>query len=384
MTAGTIVNEEKEIRLHTIQEAIEDIKNGKVIIVVDDEDRENEGDFICAAECVTPEIINFMSMHGRGLICSPIDEKRARELNLNMMVSDNTSLHETAFTVSIDLIGRGCTTGISAYDRATGIKALVDPAITAKDFARPGHIFPLKAKSGGVLRRTGHTEAAIDLARLAGFYPAGVLVEILNEDGTMARLPQLMEIARRFDLKIISIKDLVEYRMERERLVEKLESFTIPTAQGEFQTHVFRQVTTDESHFAFTLGEWGEDEPVLVRVHSSTESADFFNMVFGNAGTEFKSAISQIRKEGKGALVLIRQREKNVDFARYLKYLSDSSDVDKSEIVNTSSEEQRDFGVGAQILVELGISKIKLLTNNPKKRVGLIGYGLEIVENHDL
>lgn len=384
MTTDTIVNEEKVIKLHSIQEAIEDIKNGKVIIVVDDEDRENEGDFICAAECVTPEIINFMSMHGRGLICSPIDEKRAKELELNMMVSDNTSLHETAFTVSIDLIGRGCTTGISAYDRATGIKALVDPTITARDFARPGHIFPLKAKSGGVLRRTGHTEAAIDLARLAGFYPAGVLVEILNEDGTMARLPELVEIGKKFDLKIISIKDLVEYRMERERLVEKTESFTVPTEQGEFMVHVFRQITTDETHFVFTLGQWEEDEPVLVRVHSSTESADFYNMIFNNDGNEFKSALNQIKDAGKGVLVIIRQKEKNVDFSKYLKFLSNNFEVDKSEIVNTTSEEQRDFGVGAQILVELGLSKIKLLTNNPKKRVGLIGYGLEIVENHDL
>lgn len=384
MTTDTIVNEEKVIKLHSIQEAIEDIKNGKVIIVVDDEDRENEGDFICAAECVTPEIINFMSMHGRGLICSPIDEKRAKELELNMMVSDNTSLHETAFTVSIDLIGRGCTTGISAYDRATGIKALVDPTITARDFARPGHIFPLKAKSGGVLRRTGHTEAAIDLARLAGFYPAGVLVEILNEDGTMARLPELVEIGKKFDLKIISIKDLVEYRMERERLVEKTESFTVPTEQGEFMVHVFRQITTDETHFVFTLGQWEEDEPVLVRVHSSTESADFYNMIFNNDGNEFKSALNQIKDAGKGVLVIIRQKEKNVDFSKYLKFLSNNFEVDKSEIVNTTSEEQRDFGVGAQILVELGLSKIKLLTNNPKKRVGLIGYGLEIVENQDL
>jgi 3,4-dihydroxy 2-butanone 4-phosphate synthase / GTP cyclohydrolase II len=371
-----------EIRLNSIEEAIKDIKEGKVIIVVDDEDRENEGDFICAAECVTPEIINFMSTHGRGLICTPIDERRAKELNLNMMVSDNTSLHETAFTVSIDLIGHGCTTGISAYDRATGIRALVDKDIQASDFARPGHIFPLKAKSGGVLRRTGHTEAAIDLAKLAGFYPAGVLVEILNEDGTMARLPELMEISRRFGLKIISIKDLVEYRMERERIVEKIESLALDTQYGLFNIHVYRQITTEDLHIAFTMGYLCSDKPALVRVHSSTDTADLFDMILNNSGGDFHRVLSRIQQEGAGALIFMRQKDKNVDALTYLKYLANKS-IGNAEIENTVSEQQRDFGVGAQILVDLGVSQIRLLTNNPKKRVGLVGYGLEVVSNEE-
>ncbi|MCB0599432.1 MAG: 3,4-dihydroxy-2-butanone-4-phosphate synthase, partial [Phaeodactylibacter sp.] len=262
------------LKLNAIEEAIADIKAGKVIIVVDDEDRENEGDFICAAECVTPEIINFMATHGRGLICAPIDEKRADQLELEMMVSSNTALHETAFTVSIDLIGQGCTTGISAYDRATGIRALVDPKTKPSDYARPGHIFPLRAKTGGVLRRTGHTEAAIDLARLAGYAPAGVLVEILNEDGTMARLPQLMEIAERFGLKIIAIKDLVAYRMRTERIVKREVSVHLETKYGNFEVIAFRQITTNDIHLAIKCGDWQPEEPVLVRVHSSTETGD--------------------------------------------------------------------------------------------------------------
>ncbi len=383
MSGNQLSEVSDRIRLNSIDEAIEDIKRGKVIIVVDDEDRENEGDFICAAEMVTPEIINFMSIHGRGLICTPIDERRAQELKLNMMVSDNTSLHETAFTVSIDLIGHGCTTGISAYDRATGIKALIDPNITAADFARPGHIFPLKAKSGGVLRRTGHTEAAIDLARMAGYYPAGVLVEILNEDGTMARLPELMIIAKKFDLKIISIKDLVEYRMASERIIIKEDLLPIETPYGSFDAHIFRQITSNDIHIAFTLGSWVEEDPVLVRVHSSTESADLYDMIFNDIGMEFKSSLSKISKEGRGVVIFLRQSEKNVDIHTYLKYIANKS-VGNAEIENTSSETQRDFGVGAQILVELGVGKIKLLTNNPKKRIGLIGYGLEIIENIEL
>ncbi|HMP26354.1 MAG TPA: 3,4-dihydroxy-2-butanone-4-phosphate synthase, partial [Saprospiraceae bacterium] len=264
----------EKIRLNTIEEAIEDIRAGKVIIVVDDEDRENEGDFICAAEIVTPEIINFMATYGRGLICTPIDERRADELELNMMVSSNTALHETAFTVSIDLIGRGCTTGISAYDRATGIRAMIDPTIKANDFARPGHIFPLRAKSGGVLRRTGHTEAAIDLARLAGFYPAGVLVEILNEDGTMARLPQLVDVAQRHNLKIIAIKDLVAYRMQHERLVTRELSVKKATKYGDFDIIAYREIITDDLHLVIRKGDWAPDEPVLVRVHSASETGD--------------------------------------------------------------------------------------------------------------
>jgi 3,4-dihydroxy 2-butanone 4-phosphate synthase / GTP cyclohydrolase II len=371
-----------EIQLNSIEEAIKDIKDGKIIIVVDDEDRENEGDFICAAECVTPEIINFMSTHGRGLICTPIDERRAKELNLNMMVSDNTSLHETAFTVSIDLIGHGCTTGISAYDRATGIRALVDKNIQASDFARPGHIFPLKAKSGGVLRRTGHTEAAIDLAKLAGFYPAGVLVEILNEDGTMARLPELMEISKRFGLKIVSIKDLVEYRMERERIVEKIDSLSLDSQYGLFNIHVYRQITTEDLHIAFTIGNLSSEKPALVRVHSSTDTADLFDMILKNSGGDFHRVLSRIQQEGSGALIFMRQKDKNVDALTYLKYLANKS-IGNAEIENTVSEQQRDFGVGAQILVDLGVSQIRLLTNNPKKRAGLVGYGLEVVSNEE-
>lgn len=377
---GNLQNVTEEIRLNTIEEAIEDIRAGKVIIVVDDEDRENEGDFICAAECVTPEIINFMATHGRGLICTPIDENRADELELEMMVSSNTALHETAFTVSIDLIGRGCTTGISAYDRSTGIRALVDPNTKPSDFARPGHIFPLRAKTGGVLRRTGHTEAAIDLAKMAGFYPAGVLVEILNEDGSMARLPQLIEIARKHDLKIIAIKDLVEYRMRTERLIEKEVSTTIETNMGSFEVIAYRQLTTGDVHLAIRKGTWSADEPVLVRVHSSTEAGEILGTLFKDYGRKLKQALKAISEEERGLLLYMRHGEHKEAILHKLQELSKKDSVNAQTDLK-SEEVQRDYGVGAQILRDQGISQIRLLTNSPKRRIGLIGYGLEIVEN---
>lgn len=376
------VTKQQGFQLNTIDEAIRDIKAGKVIIVVDDEDRENEGDFICAAECVTPEIINFMATHGRGLICSPIDEKRADELDLNMMVSSNTALHETAFTVSIDLIGDGCTTGISAYDRATGIRKLVDPQTKAADYARPGHIFPLRAKTGGVLRRTGHTEAAIDLARLAGFEPAGVLVEILNEDGTMARLPQLMKIAERFDLKVIAIKDLVAYRMRNERLIKRELSVSIDTQHGPFEVIAFRQLTTDDIHLAIKRGDWKAADPVLVRVHSSTETGEIVGSLFDNYGVQLQKAIEIIAKEDQGLLLYMRHSEKSDAILHHLAdYQKRQYNGEKPELHKKAEMTQRDFGVGAQILHDLNITKLRLITNTPRKRVGLIGYGLEVIEN---
>lgn len=376
---------EDTFTLHTIDEAIADIKAGKVVIVVDDEDRENEGDFICAAECVTPEIINFMAMHGRGLICAPIDEKRADELELDMMVSSNTALHETAFTVSIDLIGHGCTTGISAYDRATGIRKLVDADTKPSDYARPGHIFPLRAKSGGVLRRTGHTEAAIDLARLAGFKPAGVLVEILNEDGTMARLPQLVEIAEHFDLKLIAIKDLVAYRMRNERLIKREVTAALETQYGDFEVTAFRQITTGDIHLAFKKGNWAPDEPVLVRVHSSTETGEVLGSVFGDYGLQLRNAIQLISKEEKGVLLYMRHGEKADAILYHLsEFQRKRENGEEVEIEKRPEMTQRDFGVGAQILRDMGISKMRLISNSSRRRIGLIGYGLEIVDNVQL
>lgn len=369
----------ENFKLNSIEEAIQDIRNGKVIIVVDDEDRENEGDFICAAESITPEIINFMATYGRGLICTPIDERRADELELNMMVSSNTALHETAFTVSIDLIGHGCTTGISAYDRSTGIKAMIDPNIKASDFARPGHIFPLRAKSGGVLRRTGHTEAAIDLARLAGYYPAGVLVEILNEDGTMARLPQLIDVAKKHDLKIIAIKDLVAYRMQNERLVAKEMSVKKNTKYGEFDIIAYREITSGDIHLVIKKGEWQENEPILVRVHSSSETGDVMGYLFEGYGQRLEKAMEKIEKAEKGVVLYMRQSEKSDAILNLLHQYQ--QEFDGKTVNRQTGMSQRDFGIGAQILNDLGISKIRLLTNNPRRRVGLIGYGLEIVEN---
>ena len=374
MLAEVVV--EKDIRLHTIPEAIQDIRDGKLLIVVDDEDRENEGDFICAAEKITPEMVNFMAKYGRGLICTPIEEERAKELDLELMVKSNTALHNTAFTVSIDLVGHGCSTGISAYDRATGIKALVNPDIKAHDFARPGHIFPLIAKQGGVLRRTGHTEAAVDLARLAGCYPAGVLVEILNEDGSMARLRDLIEIGQSLGIKIITIKDLVAYRMQTERLVTKEMETEIQTPYGKFSVKAFRQLTTGDIHLAFSIGQFHTDEPTLVRVHSSTETGDILGILFDGYADQLTKSLQLIAKEGKGILLFMRHGEKTDSILDKLRSL----DVNPYNNPATS-DEQRDFGTGAQILREMGISKIKLITNHEKKRVGLIGYGLEIVEN---
>lgn len=375
-------SEIKTTNLNTIEEAIADIKAGKVIIVVDDEDRENEGDFICAAECVTPEIINFMATHGRGLICTPVDEHRADELDLPMMVRSNTALHETAFTVSIDLIGQGCTTGISAYDRSTGIKAIINPETKSTDFARPGHIFPLRAKSGGVLRRTGHTEAAIDLAKISGFYPAGVLVEILNEDGTMARLPELMDIAKKFDLKLISIKDLVAYRMRTERIIRKELEVELSTKFGDFDVVAFTQVTTGDTHLAIKKGEWKVDDPVLVRVHSSTNTGDILGTLFKGYGTQLQRSLEMIEKEGQGMLLYMRHNHEDDSLLSHLKEIKREKETGEKTLgEGTQSMEQRDYGVGAQILRELNVTKIRLITNSPKRRIGLIGYGLEIVEN---
>ena len=374
----------KEITLNTIEEAISDIKAGKVIIVVDDEDRENEGDFICAAEMVTPEIINFMATYGRGLICTPVTAERAEELELHKMVSSNTALHETAFTVSIDLIGQGCSTGISAYDRSTGIKAIVNKDTKAHDFARPGHIFPLIAEDGGVLRRTGHTEAAVDLAKMAGFYPAGTLVEILNPDGTMARLPELVELAKEHQLKIISIKDLVAYRMANERLIKEMTRVDIDTQYGEFEIIAFNETSSGITHLAIKKGDWKEDEPVLTRVHSSTNTMDILGALLHGYGVQLHRTLEMIEKEGKGVLIYLRQKDDDdpvLASLEAIKRMKETGEKQKIFPSRTQSTQQRDLGIGAQILNELGISKLRLLTNNPRKRVGLIGYGLEVVEN---
>src|SRR5690554_1059038 len=376
-----IPTEKDTLKLDSIEDAIEDIRNGKMIIVVDDENRENEGDFIAAAEMVTPEMINFMATHGRGLICAPLTEERCKALELNMMVENNTVLHHTQFTVSVDLIGHGCTTGISVHDRAKTIKALVDEKTKATDLGRPGHIFPLKAKQGGVLRRTGHTEAAIDLARLAGLNPAGILVEILNEDGTMARLPQLMKVAKRFNLKIISIEDLVKYRMEHDSLIVKMEDFNIKTNFGDFRLRAYKQTTNDQIHIALTKGRWSEDETVLVRVNATLVNNDLLGTLTNNANQKLDDMFNVINKEGKGVIVFINQQSQSLNLLNRLKELK------KSQIPNGIAKapriemDNKDFGVGAQILHDLGIHKIKLMSNSEQtKRVGMIGYGLEIVE----
>lgn len=361
------------MKLNTIEEAIADIRAGKVIIVVDDEDRENEGDFICAAELTTPEIINFMATHGRGLICTPLEADRAEELNLPMMIAANTDMHETAFTVSIDMIGYGCSTGISAYDRATGIRGITNPSITAKDYTRPGHIFPLIAKSGGVLRRTGHTEAAVDLARLAGLYPAGVVVEIMNEDGTMARLPQLMEIAKKHDLKIVSIDDLVAYRMKTERLVKKEIETTIHTQFGDFQAIAYSQINSTDIHLALKKGTWAEGEVIPVKVYSDTETGDILGLLFEGYDKKLQHALELIGESENGVLLCMRHGEKSNSILQRLKSYQKDQSLHRDM-------QQRDYGVGAQILRELGVSKIKLISNNSKRRIGLAGYGLEIVE----
>lgn len=373
-----------EFKLNTIEEALEDIRNGKIIIVVDDEDRENEGDFITAARNVTPEVINFMATHGRGLICAPLIEDRCEELGLELMVNDNTSLHATPFTISIDLIGKGCTTGISAHDRAKTIQALIDPETKNEDFAKPGHIFPLKARRGGVLRRTGHTEATIDISRLAGFEAAGVLVEIMNEDGSMARLPELMKIAERFNLKIISIADLVAYRMRTESLIQSEVNVELPTEYGDFKLHAYRQTTTGELHLALVKGSWTSDEPIMVRVHSSCMTGDIFGSCRCDCGPQLRKAMNMVNEAGKGVILYMNQEGRGIGLLNKLKAYKLQEEgldtVEANEKLGFNMDE-RDYGVGAQILHDLGVGKIKLLTNNPKKRVGLIGYGLEITEN---
>ncbi|OGS72722.1 MAG: 3,4-dihydroxy-2-butanone-4-phosphate synthase [Flavobacteria bacterium RIFCSPLOWO2_12_FULL_35_11] len=368
------------IKLNTIQEAIEDIKNGKIIIVVDDQDRENEGDFIAAAECVTPEMVNFMAQHGRGLICAPITERRAEELGLPLMVNKNTVLHNTQFTVSIDLLGSGCSTGISVHDRAKTIKALTSNDSKPEDFGRPGHIFPLRAKEGGVLRRTGHTEASIDLARLAGFQPAGILVEILNEDGTMARLPQLMEVAKKFKLKIISIEDLVAYRMKYDSLIYKIENFTLQTRFGEFQLKAYKQTTNNQVHIALTKGTWEADEPILVRVNSSLINNDILRLLTAKPDDKFSKIFKMINDEGKGAAVFISQENQSFDLINRLALLREAQKNTEHKVPQIQPDD-KDFGIGAQILHDLKISKLRVLSNAPavKKRIGMTGYGLEIV-----
>ena len=373
-----------EFKLNTIDEALTEIKAGKVIIVVDDEDRENEGDFITAARNVTPEVINFMATYGRGLICAPIVENLAETLGLEMMVSNNTSHLETPFTVSIDLLGHECTTGISANDRSKTIKALIDPKIKPEDFGKPGHIFPLKAKKGGVLRRTGHTEATIDFARLAGFEPVGALVEIMNEDGTMARLPQLFEIAKKFNLKIVSIADLIEYRLKTESIVNRDVEVKLPTEWGDFNLIAFRQTTSDQEHLALIKGKWKKDEPVLVRVHSSCLTGDIFGSCRCDCGPQLHKAMELIEKEGKGVIVYMNQEGRGIGLLNKLKAYKlqeDGKDTVEANLELGFKSDERDYGVGAQILRNLGVSKLRLMTNNPTKRAGLLGYGLEIVEN---
>lgn len=369
--------------LHTIESAIEDIRNGKMVIVVDDEDRENEGDFIIAARHVTPEVINFMSKEGRGLICAAITDERCVELKLEPMVSSNTSLHETAFTISVDLTGPGTGTGISAQDRAKTVQALINKDTKPEDLARPGHIFPLRAKPGGVLRRSGHTEATIDLARLAGLEPAGVLVEIMNEDGSMARLPQLEIIAEKFDLKIISIKDLIEYRLKIDSLIEEIVRVEMPTAYGHFKLIAFREKETKQEHLALIKGTWANDEPVLVRVHSSCFTGDILGSLRCDCGDQLHSAMQMVEKEGKGVVLYMNQEGRGIGLFNKLKAYKlqeEGLDTVEANLHLGLPMDARDYGVGAQILRTLNVSKLRLISNNPKKRAGLLGYGLEIVE----
>ncbi|MGO1243342.1 MAG: bifunctional 3,4-dihydroxy-2-butanone-4-phosphate synthase/GTP cyclohydrolase II [Sphingobacterium sp.] len=371
-------------KLNTIEEAIKDIQAGKVIIVVDDEDRENEGDFVTAARNATPEIINFMATHGRGLVCAPLTQQRCEELHLDLMVGQNTAVYETNFTVSVDLQGYGCTTGISASDRSKTIKALIDPNIKPEELGRPGHIFPLIAKDGGVLRRTGHTEASVDLARLAGFEAAGVLVEILKEDGEMARLPDLMEVAKRFDLKIISIEDLIEYRLKHDSLIQEEETVAMPTQWGDFKLKAFTQKNTGEQHIALYKGEWKEDEPILVRVHSSCITGDIFGSCRCDCGPQLHKAMEMIEAEGSGVVVYMNQEGRGIGLINKLRaYKLQENGVDTvdANIQLGFQADLRDYGVGAQILRHLGVTKMRLMSNNPTKRAGLVGYGLEIVEN---
>ncbi len=368
----------------SIKSAIEDIKAGKLVIVVDDEDRENEGDFLTAAQNVTPELINFMSKYGRGLICAALPEGRCDELGLELMVNNNTALHETAFTVSVDLLGHGCTSGISAHDRSKTVQALINSTTIPSDLGRPGHIFPLRAKNGGVLRRAGHTEAAVDLARLAGFEPGGVLVEIMNDDGTMARLPQLIEIAKRFDLKIVSIKDLIEFRIKSDSLIEEIVRVDMPTRYGEFKLVAFTEKNSSNEHMALIKGEWGNDDPVMVRVHSSCFTGDILGSLRCDCGEQLHAAMKMVQDEGKGAILYMNQEGRGIGLLNKLKAYrlqEEGMDTVDANLHLGFQMDQRDYGVGAQMLRHLNIQKLRLITNNPKKRVGLIGYGLEIVEN---
>lgn len=373
-----------EIKLNTIDEALEEIRAGKIIIVVDDEDRENEGDFITAARNVTPEVINFMSKYGRGLICAPLIEDLCNELKLDLMVQNNTVLHQTPFTVSVDLIGHGCTTGISTHDRAKTVQALINPATKPEDLGRPGHIFPLKARREGVLRRTGHTEATIDIARLAGFEPAGVLVEIMNEDGTMARLPDLMKIAAQHELKIVSIKDLIAYRLAAESLIREEVTVNLPTEWGDFKMTAYTQLSNNATHLAITKGEWEEGEPILARIHSSCVTGDIFGSCRCDCGPQLHKAFQMIEQEGKGIIVYMNQEGRGIGLINKLRSynLQDAGfDTVEANIKLGFKGDERDYGVGAQILRAQGVSKMRLMSNNPTKRAGLIGYGLEVVEN---
>lgn len=374
----------EKINLNQIAEAIEDIKNGKLVIVVDDEDRENEGDFITAAHNVTPEVINFMSKYGRGLICAPLTEERCEELKLDLMVGKNTALHQTPFTVSVDLIGHGCTTGISASDRAKTVKALINPKIKPDELGRPGHIFPLKAMKGGVLRRAGHTEATVDLARLAGLEPAGVLVEIMNDDGSMARLPQLMEVAKKYQLKVISIKDLITYRLKYDSMINREISVDMPTEWGHFRLQAYSQKDNQQVHLALIKGEWKTGEPVMVRVHSCCLTGDAFGSQRCDCGGQLHDAMQMVEEEGKGVVLYMNQEGRGIGLLNKLrayKLQEEGKDTVEANLELGFKMDERDYGVGAQILRDLNISKIRLITNNPKKRVGLKGYGLEIIEN---
>lgn len=373
-----------EFTLNTIEEAIQDIKDGKVVIVVDDENRENEGDFLTAARNITPEIINFMVTHGRGLVCAPIVEDRCDELGLDLMVKSNSAAYETPFTVSVDLIGHGCTTGISAEDRSKTVQALIDPNIRPEELGKPGHIFPLRAKKEGVLRRAGHTEAAIDLSRLAGFEEAGVIVEILNEDGSMARLPQLIEIAKKFDLKLVSIEDLIKYRLKHESLVEEVIDIQLPTEIGEFKLHLFRESNSGKEHLALLKGTWEKDEPILARVHSSCMTGDIFGSCRCDCGPQLEKAMKMVEEEGKGIILYMNQEGRGIGLTNKLKAYKlqeEGYDTLEANLKLGFKGDERDYGIGAQILRAMNVSKMRLMSNNPTKRTGLIGYGLEIVEN---
>lgn len=377
-------NKNDNIKLDTIEEAIDAIKKGKMIIVVDDQNRENEGDMICASDCITPEMINFMTKEGRGLICVSLDEQRCNDLELNMMVGQNTATHATAFTISVDLLGHGCTTGISASDRSKTIKALVNPTTKPADLGRPGHIFPLKAVKDGVLRRTGHTEASMDFAKLAGFAPSGVLVEVMSGNGEMARLPELRQIADKFDLKLVSIEDLIEYRLKSESLIKREIGVDMPTDFGHFDLIAFKNIQTGDIHLALTKGEWLQTEPIMVRVHSSCVTGDIFGSCRCDCGEQLQAALRMVEKEGKGVVLYMFQEGRGIGLINKLKAYKlqeQGFDTVEANLELGFAADERDYGVGAQILRDLGVRKLRLLSNNPKKRAALMGYGLEIVEN---